>query len=64
MFYIFIYILISIRIILSFFSEKKNCSLMILIFNFENDSSDLIYLGRIKNKQEILSSDKNFSKNV
>lgn len=48
---------------MSFF-ENKNCSLMISIFSLENYSSGLIYLRRIRNKQEILSWDKNFSKNV
>lgn len=37
---------------------------MISIFSLENYSSGLIYLRRIRNKQEILSWDKNFSKNV
>lgn len=37
---------------------------MISIFSLENYSSGLIYLRRIRNKQEILSWDKNFSKNI
>lgn len=50
MYYIFIY-----------FNINRNS---FVLFSLENDSSGLIYLRRIKNKQEILSCDNNFSKNV